>query len=485
VEPPRARPAEARGSGKLARFSLGMTTALAVAAAALAALPASAARTTSAVTKGGTVTVHLFQHAVGTLPAGYLGLSFESGSTVNSGQLDNVGNLPRLLENLGTGGLRFGGNSVDRSYLGVRPFALAGLARLVRATGWHVIYSVNLGNFSAGQVTADARAVGRALRGHLTAIACGNEPDHYARGGLRPSSYTETDYLAEASTCIQAVHKGAPRAHISGPNTFHLTWLPQYAAAEKGTISQLAEQYYPLNDCHGPSGTPATLLSRHTAATEADVISTAAAAARTAGVPLQITETNTAACGGITGISNTYVSALWAVDYLLTGAEHGASGMNFHGSLTGGCAKYTPLCQVGTSQYAAQPVYYGLLFTHMLGTGRLLHVTVRSAHNIAAHAIRAADGRVRVVIENLSGVDATIFVRAGAVTGSATVLQLTGPSLAATTGIRIEGKAVRANGTFAAGAPSHVDCRAGICRVPVRADSAVIVMLPRPPHPAS
>jgi hypothetical protein len=456
-----------------------MTAALAVAAAALAALPASAARTTSAVSNGGSVRVHLFQPAVGTLPAGYLGLSFESGSTVNSGQLDNVGNLPRLLENLGTGGLRFGGNSVDRSYLGVGPFALAGLARLVRATGWHVIYSVNLGNFSAGRVTADARAVGRALRGRLTAIACGNEPDHYARGGIRPSSYTETDYLAEASTCIQAVHKGAPRARISGPNTFHLTWLPQYAAAEKGTISQLAEQYYPLNDCHGPNGNAAKLLSRATAATEAQVISTAAASARTAGVPLQMTETNTAACGGITGVSNAYASALWAVDYLLTGAEHGAAGMNFHGSLTGGCNEYTPLCLVSGTQYTVQPVYYGMLFTHMLGTGRLLHVTVRSAHNIAAHAVRAADGRVRVVIENLSATGTTITVHAGAVTGSATVLHLTGPSLGATSGVRIQGRVVPASGMFTAGAPSRISCRSGACQVLVRAFSAVIITLPR------
>jgi hypothetical protein len=478
VEPQRARPAAAHRS-RFARSRLGATVALAVAGAALAAIPASAARTTAAASGGATVTVRLFRHALGTLPAGYLGLSFESGSTVNSGQLDNAGNLPRLLETLGAGSLRFGGNSVDRSYSGIKPFALAGLTRLVRATGWHVIYSVNLGNFNSAQVTADARAVGRALRGHLTAIACGNEPDHFVKAGLRPSSYTETDYLQEATACIEAVHNGAPHAHISGPNTFHLTWLPQYAAAEKGTISQLAEQYYPLNNCNGPNGNAAKLLSRATAAAEAQVISTAAASARTAGVPLQMTETNTAACGGITGVSNTYASALWAVDYLLTGAEHGAAGMNFHGSLTGGCTEYTPLCLVSGRQYTAQPVYYGLLFTHMLGTGRLLPVNVRSARNIAAHAVRAAGGQVRVVIENLSSTAATVTLHAGGVSGSATVLHLTGPSLAATGGVRIQGKAVAADGMFTAGTPSRIGCRSGACQVPVRAYSAVIITLPR------
>jgi hypothetical protein len=480
VESRSARPAALRRSGKLARLCLGAAAALAVAAVVLPNLPARAARTTSATSSQSTVIVHLHQHAVGTLPAGYLGLSFESGSTINSGHLTTAGNLPRLLENLGAGSLRFGGQSVDQSYAGAHPAALAGLARLVRATGWHVIYSVNLGHFNAGRVTADARAVAQALRGHLTAIACGNEPDHYARSGLRPAGYTETGYLADARTCIDAVRKGAPGVRISGPNTFHASWLPRYASAEKGTISQLAEQYYPLNDCNGPSGTAAKLLSRGTAAAEAGVMSRAAAAARTAGVPLQIAETNTAACSGITGISNTFVSALWAVDYLLTGAEHGAAGMNFHGSLTATCQSYTPLCLTGTNHYAAEPVYYGLLFTHLLGTGRMLHVTVSSGGNIAAHAVMLAGRRLRVVIENLSGTTATISLRAGTVTGSAAVIRMTSPSLAATGGIRIQGKAVRPNGVFIAGAASHTACHAGTCQVRVPAYSAVIVTLPTP-----
>jgi hypothetical protein len=423
-----------------------------------------------------TVTVNLPGKSDGKLPARYLGLSFESGSAVNSGSFNAAGNLPRLLENLGVGVLRFGGSSVDQTYTGASRTALAGLARLVRATGWHVIYSVNLGHFNAGRVASDARAAAGALGGYLTAIACGNEPNDYAQQGIRSSSYTESAYLRESRACSYAVRTGAPAARISGPDTSHVDWLPSYALAEKGAISLLAEHYYPL--VHGPDGTAAMLLSRVTAAAEASTIGAAAAAALTAGVPLRITETNSANGGGIKGVSNTFAAALWTVDYLLIGAERGAAGMNFHGSLTDSCSGYTVLCQVSTNRYAAQPVYYGLLFTHLMGTGSLLRVSVRSASDIAAHAVRTADGTLRIIIENLTSAAETISLRAGRVSGRATVLHLTGPSLSATSGVRIQGAKVQPNGTFTPGTASTLACQSGACSVPVGAYSAVIVTLP-------
>jgi len=165
--------------------------------------------------------------------------------------------------------------------------------------------------------------------------------------------------------------------------------------------------------------------------------------ARTAGVPLRISETNSASCGGIPGVSNTFASALWAVDYLLTGAEHGASGMNFHGSMTSHCNAYSPLCRTRTSGYTARPVYYGLLFTHLLGTGRLLPVTAHSATNLVVHAIRTPGGKIRVVVENLVGQAKYIVLHAGAISGRATVVHLTAPSPDATSQIRIQGATIR------------------------------------------
>ncbi len=446
----------------------------------------SAGCTAPAASRANVVTVDLSGRTIGVLPARYLGLSFESSSTVSASDFTDSGNLPQLLENLGPGVLRFGGDSVDESYAGPSPAALAALARLVRVTRWNVIYSVDLGQFSAGQAGRDTGAVQQALGARLTAIACGNEPDDFARNGIRRASFTETAYLGQAGTCISAIRAGVPAAKIAGPDTSHVTWLAPYAQAEKGRISLLTQHYYPLSDCgaskhSGPSGISAALLSRATAAAEAAAIATTAAAARLAGVPLRLSETNSASCGGITGVSDTFASALWVIDYLLTGAENGASGMNFHGSMTAHCNAYSPLCRTRAGDFAARPVYYGLLFAHLLGAGRLLPVAIDSAANLAAHAIRSGGrvgGTVRVLIENLAGQAEHVSLHAGTLSGQAAVLHLTAPSLRATDQIRIQGATMQPSGVLTPGAPGHVTCHSGTCELRLNPDSAVIVTLP-------
>lgn len=139
-----------------------------------------------------------------------------------------------------------------------------------------------------------------------------------------------------------------------------------------------------------------------------------------------MSETNSACGGGAAGLSDSYATALWVVDYMLTGAEHGVDGMNFHGSLGMSCTGYTPLCQVGTNEYAAQPIYYGMLLTHKPLTGKGL----------------------RLIIENLSQYHSATTIKVAGHAGRATVLPMTGPSLLATSGVQIQGASVGATGTI-------------------------------------
>ena len=124
----------------------------------------------------------------------------------------------------------------------------------------------------------------------------------------------------------------------------------------------------------------ARLLSHSTLDGELSTFKWAAADAKAAKAPLLISETNSICSGGLEGVSNSFASALWAIDYMLAGAENGVYGMAFHGGLNslGECFFYSPLCPVVgiPGDYTAQPIYYGMLFTHLLGTGNLLPVTV-------------------------------------------------------------------------------------------------------------
>jgi hypothetical protein len=161
----------------------------------------------------------------------------------------------------------------------------------------------------------------------------------------------------------------------------------------------------------------------------------------------------------------------------MSGAEHGASGMYVNGSLGRNCPSYTPLCATAAHTFRAEPVYYGMLFAHLMGTGPVLPVSVASSADITAHAVRDA-GRIRLMAENLGPAPAAVTFRVAGVSGAAATYSLTAPSLAATSGVRIQGATVTAAGTFTPGHPGTVTCGGGQCRLTLAPDSAVIAVLP-------
>lgn len=443
-----------------------------------------------------TITVNTSAPAVGSLYDHSIGLSFESGS-LNSGQFDAVGNLPQLMRNLGTPVMRFGGDSVDQSFAGITPKALAGLVRLVNATGWSVLYSENLGHYNQAIAVQDARAVAKALDRHLAGLACGNEPNYYAANGRRAPSYQVSDYLGEEDECLAAIHAAAPSAPLEGPDIPATSqWLTASAADERGSLAVLGAHDYPMGcglNAKTPAQWDAALLSSATTAVEVSAFKAAMADATSAMAPLWFTETNNACGGGAMGASDTYATALWVVSYILTGAENGVAEMSFHGSLNPGpCRGYTPLCEVGANEYAAQPIYYGMLFAHLLGSGRLLPVTLTpspASPDMSAYALSPGGGggtrvmtrhAIRVMIVNPGNNAANVTLRVGGGPARATVLHLTGPAvgLLGTSGTEIQGASVAANGTIRPGAPDSVACSSGGCHVLVPTRAAVLVTVP-------
>jgi hypothetical protein len=429
-----------------------------------------------------TITVDTMGKTTGKIDSQFIGLSFESG-TLNSGEFANIGDLAQLLRNLGQGVIRFGGNSVDRSFTGMTTSALGGLVRLVNAAGWQVLYTENLGTYNAATVTADAKAVSTALGGKLFAFACGNEPDIYRNNGLRSGDYNVGDYMDQVAACFKTIRAAAPNSPLEGPDfAGSPQWLAEYAVREAGIISWLGQHYYPLGCAkrgENPATAVGTLLSPALTVQEAATFGVMSAAAKTAGVPLVITETNSACGGGLRGLSDSYASALWVIDYMLTGAEHDVYSMNFHGGLDGSCEGYTVLCQIGTNTYRAQPIYYGMLLTHLLGTGRFLPVKVTMSsrvESVVAFALKPTNGAaLRLIVENLSKDQADTTLHIGNTSGSATVLTLSAPSLLATSGVQIQGTAVAANGSFSPGSPESIQCTAHSCPVTLAPYTAALV----------
>ncbi len=92
---------------------------------------------------------------------------------------------------------------------------------------------------------------------------------------------------------------------------------------------------YPFNRCFTPLSSPAYphgASAPEPARLEGFVpaVGGYAAVAHRYGLPFRVDELNSVACGGKRGVSDTFASALWAVDSLFEMARVGVSGVNFH-----------------------------------------------------------------------------------------------------------------------------------------------------------
>ena len=67
------------------------------------------------------------------------------------------------------------------------------------------------------------------------------------------------------------------------------------------------------------------------------------AGAQQLGIPYRISECNSFFNGGAAGVSNSYASSLWVLDFLFNAAMGGATGVNMHGG--GNAPGYTPICR--------------------------------------------------------------------------------------------------------------------------------------------
>ena len=463
------------------------------AAPAAVAQGAQAAPDRPAVTTAqATVTVDLAGKTTGGIGSHFMGLSFESGTLSNGMRYDAVGNLPQLLKNLGPGLLRLGGNSADlSSFTGITQPVADALARLLKATGWTALYTENLLNFNAATVTADAQLVGSTLGSSLYAFACGNEPDMYVPTKAKPSSYGTSSYLSGVTACNKAIKAGYSGAQFAGPDVaWQPTWLTAYAKQMGTSAKALSAHFYPLgcaDDGASDSEQASTLLSTSIEQKEVARFQGYEAIAKKYTRPLRVSETNSACNGGEKGVSNSYASALWVIDYMLTAAQQGIAGMNFHGGLNTLCDGYTVLCSTATNSnmYTPQPIYYGLLFTRLFGIGAFLPVTV-STSSSDQHVVAFADkppatpagGAVHVLVENMGSQTTTSTLQLTGYTGSSVqVMTMAGGSPLATSGIKIQGSSVAADGTFTPRAASVVACKAGACPLNLAPYSAAVVTL--------
>ncbi|HEX4788382.1 MAG TPA: glycosyl hydrolase family 79 C-terminal domain-containing protein [Actinospica sp.] len=424
------------------------------------------------------------------LQAGFVGLSFGAATVAQDNYAST--DLGGYLRTLGrTGVIRVGGNSGDTTFWTstgeaapswatggtITPVKLQHLAAIVRRAGWQVILAVNLKHPDPARAADEAKYARQIFGDSLLAIEVGNEPNFY---------YSDVAaYYTDFESYVAAIEQAAPGVGITGPDaeTNHSSWLGGFAALDAAhpDVSEISDHTYPASACGTSTATIPELLGTGSVQYETANAQAALGAAAQLGVPAAMTETNSVVCAGTAGVSDAFASALWELDYSLLIAQQGIVNADFmDGTNAAGCDPYTPLCPT-TGDLTARPIYYGMLATELVGTGRFAALDNPDSADVRAYAVRQGR-RLTVVLDDVQDPAAdgatTVTLDLGGAFRAGRLTALTTSSsagLSATTGITLGGQQVGAHGAFAPPKSTAVAVRRQTATVTVPAGSAAII----------
>jgi hypothetical protein len=430
-------------------------------------------------------TVSISKLQAGTVPARFVGLSYEKRSLSEPLFSGSNTDLIGLFRRLGPSLLRIGGNSVDETIWNpngpgqtagqTAPSDVDALAAFLSAVDWQVLYGVNLAQSTPAVAASEVAYAAKTLGSSLFGIEIGNEPDLYA-GHYFPSTWNFSDYLRLWQGFRSAILAESAGVPLTGPViAYNTSWFSSFAQAEGSSVALLSAHYYRGNGQSASSTIP-ELISYPDRNLEAYLAALEPPAAA-AGVPFRLAETNSFYHGGAPNISDSYASALWAIDHLFTIALGGGVGANFHGG--GNSTGYTPIADKDGIVVEARPEYYGALLTALAGQGPLLDTTITAGSlNVSAYTVQNSPTQLSLILLNKETSQNLKFTATSPTAVQSVSMQvLTGPSLAATSGVTIQGSGVSPNGSFAPNASYGLSASGETFGGYVPAESAVLVAL--------
>jgi hypothetical protein len=438
--------------------------------------------------------------SAGSIGSGFAGLSYEKSMMCGRLFAASNANLVGLFELLGPGVLRLGGFAVDQCVWNpngagktaneIAPADVDSLAGFLKATGWQCIYGVNLGGAANGTTTPDLAAaevayVAQKLGSSLIGVEIGNECDGYgAPGSYFAGNWSLAQFETQWSQFQSAILAATPGVPITGPASGSnvTSWTVPFAQAvtRKG-LSMMTQHYY-RGDGHASTSTAANLIAPDAILPKCMALLNAAT--KSTGIPFRMGECNSYFNGGAMGVSNSFASALWVLDFMFGCAQGGATGVNLHG---GGKANgYTPIADYNGAVVEARPEFYGLTMFTLAGQGTLYSTNLSAGStNATAYAVKSATGELNLIVVNkdtTQNLNMTISLPQTARSASLmTMSQLTsgasGPSLSATSGVTIQGASIAVNGDFTPGAPYELTVKGSQIDCYVPALSAVLIQV--------
>jgi hypothetical protein len=408
------------------------------------------------------------------IPDGFLGLSIElPGFAAYAGSDPAAPNpiLIQLIKNITPGQrpvLRLGGDSTDWSWIPVAGVTRPRGIRYTLTSDWvavtravtntlnaRLILGVNLEadntRLASGEASAFVSGLGP---DHIDAVELGNEPELYDAFAWyrlpngqkvlgRPKTWDYSAFASDFGRIAGALPRNIP---LAAPSIGSPKWSPNLSAflRSQPRTAVATLHRYPLKRCTASTHlTVGQLLSTSSTAGLADGVARYVTTAHSHHIPLRIDEMNSISCGGQDGLSDSYASALWAVDALYEMARVGVDGVNIHTgpNLTNELFYFH---HIGSWRGAVRPIYYGLLmFAQAAPAGsQIQHVAGQIPAALRVWATKAADGTVRTVLINDGSAARTVRLKTtGTQSGAqATLEQLRAPGATALSGVTLGGQ---------------------------------------------
>jgi hypothetical protein len=446
-----------------------------------------------AVTPDLSLTVHADER-LNTIAPDFAGLGYEIASVGRPGLMRGANKVyVQLVRTLGARGvIRIGGNTADfatyspagaaiSSPFGtvVNDAVIKDLGEFLQATGWTLIWALNLGKGSEADAIAEAKAVRAAAGPRLLAFEIGNEPDLFVNAKHRKPGYDYDEWLAEYRRYKAALRAEFPGLAFAGPDVAGKTdWVTRFAADEGKDTILLAHHYY--REGQNPTSTAEKLLGVDPKLQpQLDKLS---AASRSSNVPYRICEVNSFSGGGRPGVSDTFAAALWVLDYMFTLAANGCAGVNMETGVNhrGFVSSYSPIGDDEQGHYSAKPEYYGMLAFSLGGKGQLLKTDIDSgAPDVKAYATELRHGALAVTLVNKGATPAALTVKVGRRLQAkrASAVRLEAPSVDSKIGITLGRSEVTPTGTWKPSKSEVLQVHEGQFSLNLPAASAAVVQI--------
>ena len=399
------------------------------------------------------------------LPVDFMGLGYEMSSVAPLGLLSATNQrYVQLVSQLGGRGvLRVGGIVADYTRYDPQGTPLADMHNTVitrqaleqfgaflKTIGWTAIWSVNFAQGTIAEAVTEAVAVDQVLGSSLQAFEIGNEVENYARGKtFRKAPYSYEQYRAEYTEWRAAILKALPRAKFAAPDTAgSVEWVENMANDAHGDVQLLTTHYYRNGQKQGSAD-----QLTHPDPKLLDKLVRMRAAARKSGIPWRMCETNSFSGGGLPGVSDTLLGALWTLDFMALLARYGCCGVNIETGVNqlGFVSSYSPIQDDGNANNTAGAPYYGMLAFAAAQAGCTQSIGLQMPDgqpDLTAYAF-GNNGKVQsLVLVNRTHAAVEVSTAALAMR-KGTVLRLTGPGSESNSGILFGGRAVDANGKWA------------------------------------